>query len=425
MILAIIIFIFVLGLLVFVHESGHFIAAKKGGIKVEEFAFGFPPRLFAFRVQRIRRLKELDTHEEIKFEIDDMKSGANEKIKETITEEIDTSKKSRTIWNWKFAWGPKSVSKLLESGLKNNQTIYGINAIPLGGYVKLFGEEGTHLKDPKSFYGKPLGSRFFVIVAGVLMNLILGWILFSVGYSIGLPVTATNPSTIPNAKITTDIIVSDALPNTPAKSVGISKGDIITGANSTTFATADNMTKFTKANMGKSIILDVKSYGSVKKIPVTLSKNSDAPLGVSILESQKIKVPFWQAPWTGLKEVWNIIVAIFVALGSFFGTLFKTGHASGTGVVGPVGIWFIFQTATKLGFSYILQLTALISINLGIINILPFPALDGGRLIFWLIELIRRKRITPRIEGIVHSIGFALLIILILVITFRDIMSIR
>ena len=132
MFLTIIIFIFVLGLLVLVHEFGHFTAAKKAGIKVEEFAFGFPPRLFS-----------------------KVKGG----------------------------------------------TRYSINAIPLGGYVKLFGEEGTHLKDPKSFYSKPLRPRFFVIVAGVLMNLILGWILFSIGYSFGLPVTATQPSNIKNARI--------------------------------------------------------------------------------------------------------------------------------------------------------------------------------------------------------------------------------
>jgi regulator of sigma E protease len=262
-----------------------------------------------------------------------------------------------------------------------------------------------------------------VIIAGVVMNIILGWFLFSIGYSIGLPITATNPNNIPNAKITSEIVVVDALANSPASKVGLSKGDIIVGANDNRFTTPDEMTNFTQANKGKQITLEIKRYGSIKNIPVILSKNSDAPLGVSILESQKVKVPFWQAPITAIKETGDLIGMIFKTIGSFFATLFKTGKAPTEGVVGPVGIWFIFQTAVKLGFSYILQLTALISVNLGIINILPFPALDGGRLIFWFVELIRRKRITPRIEGIVHTIGFALLILLILLITFRDIMN--
>lgn len=355
MILTITIFILVLGLLIFVHECGHFIAAKKAGIKVEEFAFGFPPRIFS---------------------------------------------------------------------KKKGETIYSINLIPLGGYVKLYGEEGKHLSDPKSFYAKSSRARLAVIISGVLMNLVLGWLLFSIGYSFGLPLTSIKAEDIPNAKISSEIVVSDIIENSSADKAKISRGDIIVGADSQVFTKAEELQEFTKNNLGKQTTFSIKKYGLIKKISVILSDDQEAPLGVAILESEKIKVPFWQAPWVALKEVFSLIKLIIVTIVGFFAILFSTGKAEQVGV-GPVGIWFIFQSATKLGLAYIIQLTALISVNLGIINILPFPALDGGRLIFWLIEIIRRKRVTPRIEGIVHTIGFVLLLAVLALITFRDITNLR
>ncbi len=353
MVLAIIVFIFVLGLLIFVHEFGHFIAAKRAGIKVEEFAFGFPPRLYA---------------------------------------------------------------------KKRGGTVYAINAIPLGGYVRLYGEDGKHASDPKSFYSKSLGVRFLVIVAGVVMNVVLGWFLFSIGYSFGLPVTSMPADKISGAKVTSEIVIADTLEDSAAQKAKLSKGDIILGANDQTFSQPEELSEFTTANVGQKITLTIKRYGATEEVPITLSKDEEAPLGVSILESEKVKVPIWRAPIVAAQETLNLIVLIFTTIGGFLVTLFATGKAQEAAGVGPVGIWFIFETATKLGSAYIVQLTALISINLAVLNILPFPALDGGRLVFLVIEAIRRKKVTPRIEGIVHAIGFALLIGLMLLITFRDIM---
>ena len=352
MVLTIIVFIIVLGLLIFVHELGHFLAAKKAGVKVEEFAFGFAPRLWS---------------------------------------------------------------------RKKGETRYSINLIPLGGYVKLYGEEGEHLKDPKSFYSKPLLSRLLVIVAGVIMNFVLAWILFWIGFTIGMPVTSLNPNDIPGATIKSEVVVAETLSNSPAEKSQITKGDIILSANGQTLNNPDDLKNITKANLGKKINFVIKRYGIKKEISAQLSKDKDAPLGVSILEAQKVKVPFWRAPLVAFQELINLVVMIFQVLIGFFAVLFKTGKAEEVGV-GPVGIWFIFKTATKLGAMYVLQLTALISVNLGIINILPFPALDGGRLIFWFYELIRKKRITPKVENVVHIIGFVILIALIVLISIRDIM---
>jgi len=354
MILTIVVFIFVLGLFIFVHELGHFIAAKKAGIKVEEFALGFPPRL----------------------------------------------------WSKKLG-----------------ETVYAINAVPLGGYVKLYGEEGKHTTDPKAFYSKPLFSRFWVIVAGVLMNILLGWFLFAVGFSFGFPATVTAPENIPGAKITSEIVVSEALPNSPASQAKISRGDIIIGTGGQKFSQPDQLSNFTKKHQGQEVVFQIKAYGITHDVSVKLSRDAKAPLGVSILDSEKIQVPFWRAPILAIKEVGSLIALIAKALAGFFATLFTTGKAQEGVVTGPVGIWFIMKTATKLGLPYIAQLAALININLAIVNILPFPALDGGRLIFFAIETIRKKRVTPRIENIVHTIGFAVLIALMLLITFNDIIK--
>ncbi len=353
MVLTIIVFIFVLGILIFIHELGHFIAAKRAGIKVEEFAFGFPPRLYA---------------------------------------------------------------------KKRGETVYAINAVPLGGYVRLYGEDGKHASNTKSFYAKSMWTRFLVIVAGVVMNVVLGWFLFSIGYSFGLPVTSMPADKIPGAIVTSEIVIADTLEDSAAQKAKLSKGDIILGANDQTFSQPEELSEFTKANTGQKITLTIKRYGATKKIPITLSEDEEAPLGVSILESEKVKVPIWRAPIVAAQETLNLIVLIFATIGGFFATLFTTGKADEAAGVGPVGIWFIFETATKLGFIYIVQLTALISVNLAVLNILPFPALDGGRLVFLVIEMIRKKRVTPRIEGIVHTIGFAILIGIMLLITFRDIM---
>ena len=355
MFLTIVIFVFVLGLLVFVHELGHFLAARAAKVKVEEFGFGFPPK----------------------------------------------------IWSKKVG-----------------TTIYSINLIPLGGFVKLYGEEGKHLKDPKSFFAKPLASRFWVIVAGVLMNLVLAWVLFWFGFNVGLPVTSTPADQIKNAKVTQEVIISEALPDTPAQKAGLSRGDIVIAGNGQAITTPEQLSEFTQNHIGQKADFTIKRYGLKKNLEITLSKDKKAPLGVAVLESERVKVPFFQAPIVAIKEIYNLIKLIVLTLIGFFATLFATGKATDVGT-GPVGIWFIFKVATKLGLPYILQLTALISVNLAIVNILPFPALDGGRLIFWMIEAVSRKRVAPRIEGIIHAIGFAILIALIILITFRDIMNLK
>ena len=348
--ITILVFIFVLGILVFVHEFGHFLAARRLGIRVEEFAFGFPP----------------------------------------------------TLWRKKVG-----------------NTTYKINAVPIGGYVKLYGEEGQHKKELNSFVAKPVWVRMIVVAAGVLMNFVLTFVLFWIGFSIGMPVTLTNPTDIPNAKITNQVIISDTQKGSPAALAGLSMGDIVLNINGESFNNAQEMANYTKSHLGQPITIQLKRYGMTKTITTTLG-DTDAPLGVSIVEGQIVKVPFWQAPVTAIQETGKLFVAIFVGLGQIIKTLVVSKKVQ-EGVVGPVGILFLFKAAVKLGLLYIIQLTALISINLAIVNFLPFPALDGGKFIFLLIEAISRRKVSQKVENIIHTIGFAILILLILLITWRDV----
>jgi len=353
MIITIIVFIFILGILVFVHELGHYLAAKKVGIKVEEFAFGFPPKIYKKKV---------------------------------------------------------------------GETEYAINAIPIGGYVKLYGEEGANEKDERSFAHKTIFQRFLVIFAGVLFNFITAWILFVIGYNFGLPVTTINPENVQNAKVENQIIISNVLEKSTAEKAGIESGDTIIAIDNQEIEDSNQLSKITKEKKGEEVTIKIKRFGQDKILTTTLAKN-DLPLGIEFIETQTIKVGFFQSFWLALKEIFNISVAIIVAVYEIIKALF-TPSSVPEGVAGPIGILFLFKNVLRLGMPYIIQFTAFISINFAILNFLPFPALDGGRFIFLLIEFFRKgKKVDPKTEAIVHSIGFMILILLMILITYRDVVQ--
>lgn len=350
MILTIIVFIFAIGLFVFFHELGHFIAAKKAGVKVEEFAFGFPPTICKKKV---------------------------------------------------------------------GETVYALNAIPIGGYVKLFGED-SDIKNTRSFSSKSIWSRFWIIFAGVLMNFIFAWVLFVIGYNIGMPTTSIAPENIKSKQIQSQLIISSTLNNSPAQKAGLAQGDTIIAIDNQKVISPTQLSETTKNKKGQTVSIEISRYGAIKNYQIKLD-NSKTPLGIEYLEATKVKVGFFQSFYYGFLEVVGIFWMILLALGNLFKAIFTPASVSES-VTGPIGIWFLFQTAVKLGWVYVIQLVALISVNLAIINFLPFPALDGGRFMFLLIELFRGgKKVNAKIEGIVHTIGFAILILLMILITYRDI----
>lgn len=352
MTLTIIVFIIILAILIFVHEAGHFIVAKLTGVKVEEFAFGFPPRLLS---------------------------------------------------------------------IKRGETRYSINAIPLGGYVKLYGEE-EKIKKAGSFMSKPVWKRISIVVAGAIMNFVLAIILMTIGFSVGMTPLVSDPVTLSGQKISQVMIVY-VEPGSPAAKAGLSEGVILNGFNSTT-----DLQAFTRTHVGQTVNLSTEKNGAKTEQKVLLSTDKNAPLGVGIISITKVKQNVFLAFWTSVKESGKVVAALFTFLGEILKSFFTTGKAgpAAEGVTGPIGIFNFTSEAIKIGWIYVLQLVALLSINLGIINILPFPALDGGKVLFLALEgIFHKKVVRQEIENIIHLVGFGLLILLIIAITYRDIVNLR
>lgn len=352
MILTIIVFIVIIVLLVFVHEFGHFIVAKLTRVKVEEFAFGFPPRIIS---------------------------------------------------------------------VKKGETRYALNAIPLGGYVKLLGEE-EKINKPGSYMSKSVWARIAIVAAGAVMNFIMAIILMTIGFSIGMTPLVSDPAGL-NGQKTSKVMVVYTQPNSPAANSGIDEGTILNGFNSTT-----DLSDFTHSHLGQTVTFSTEKNGQTSTKNIQLSTDTNAPLGVGIISITKVKQNVFAAFWTSIKETGKVVATLFVFLWNIIKSFFTTGHAgpAAEGVVGPVGLFNFTAAALKIGWIYVLQLVILLSINLGIINILPFPALDGGKVLFLALEgVFKKKVVRQEIENIIHMIGFGLLILLIIAITYRDIIHLR
>jgi regulator of sigma E protease len=335
-----------LAFLILIHEAGHFFAAKRLGMKVEEFGVGFPPRI--------------------------------------------------TSW-------------------KRGDTEYSLNWLPFGGFVRIAGEnerlmdaEGTFDNTPeeekkKLFYFRPAWQKSVVILAGVVMNFLIGWVLISAMFMIGTPHI---------------VGVGEVEKDSPAAVAGLKEGDIIKG-----FETAQSFIDFTTANRGKEVTLNITRDTEEKTFTVMLRGNPTADqgaLGVRVMEAGIDK----EGPIGAIKDGFSYTVSL--VKGTFLGfyDLLKNliTHATvPAGVVGPVGILGVAQSVAREGVVPFMQLLALISVNLAVLNLMPFPALDGGRFVMILIEKAKGSPISKKVEATVNGLGFAFLIILMLVITFRDV----
>lgn len=361
----IIIFIAILLILVISHEWGHFIVAKKSGIRVDEFAFGFPPRIF---------------------------------------------------------------------GKKIGETTYSINALPLGGYVKIFGEnpndESVSGPDKnRSFINKPKYIQAAVLIAGVVMNFLVAWLLISVGFMSGMPTSVNSLSdgqTLKNQAIT----ITSVLPGSASDISGLKVGDALVSMKTkndvTSIPSTDSVSYFVKKHGNEEIEVEYKRGGelmSTKLTPKVSTEGGVPMMGVSMDMIGVLKLSPLPAIWEGLKLSANLFVHTAVG----FVVLVKNafiGQADMSNLTGPVGIVGVVGDAVKFGFVYLLSFTALISINLAVINLIPFPALDGGRLLFLLIEKIKGSSISPKVANWTNAIGFGLLMLLMAFITYHDIVKI-
>ncbi len=372
MLLTLVVFMCVLGLLVLVHELGHFLVARRNGIKADEFGFGFPPRLVGI-------------------------------VKNDATGKYD------------MVWGDKRV--------ESPHTIYSLNWIPLGGFVKIKGEEGGHASESDSFAVQPAWIRVKVLAAGVVMNFLLAWVLIALVYMVGLPqpIDPSERGKYPDQSVQ----ILEVKPETPAAAMGLRPLDAITAVNGRAVSTTEETTDQIIAKKGQEMTMTIRRGDSLLTLtgtPRLEYPKTEGALGISLAETALVKYVWYEAIIEGAKTTVKVTGTILAYLGKMIGSLFGVTEKVPLDVTGPVGIVYLTKQMTEMGLSYLLWFGALLSINLGVFNILPIPALDGGRIFFILIEKVRRGRpVSPELEGRVHQIGFMLLLGIMLLVTLRDV----
>jgi len=298
---------------------------------------------------------------------------------------------------------------------KIGETLFSLNLIPFGGFVRLYGETGRELESnvdsndrQRAFFAKSATRRTIVIVAGVLVNFIIAWIFFTGINIVGAP---------------EKVIVTGVALNSPAAESGILVGDLLPG-----FKNSEDFINFINGKKGEetsfSVVRGVRDGASeirLKVVPRITPPPGEGALGVQISEVGIPRLPFLKAIGAGLKTTYEISIAIILALGQFAISIFSPTKEVTDNFVGPVGIIGFADQLAILGPAYLIQLLAVISVNLAVLNLLPIPALDGGRLLFILIEKIRGRPVAYKRETIAHALGFLILIVLMVFITARDI----
>ncbi len=299
-------------------------------------------------------------------------------------------------------------------GIKRGETVYSLNVIPLGGFTKMAGEEDPNVE--RSLASKGVGARLLVLSAGSLMNAILPFLLLSIAFM------------VPHDVWIGQVTVEEVTENSPAAIAGVIAGDTIISINDKPINNTGDLSRYIQLNLGGEITMlvehDDASQEEVKLSPRWRPPEGEGAIGATIITKDSIvesqSEPFWRAMPMGVGQTVETMVLFKNAILSLF-----IGTATVGGVAGPVGIAQITGEVAKAGISPLLEWTAFFSLNLAILNLLPLPALDGGRIVFVLLEWVRRgKRISPKREGLVHLIGFAMLMVFILAVTFQDIMRI-
>lgn len=333
-------FVIMFSLLVFAHEFGHFIVAKLNGVRVEEFGFGYPPRLL-------------------------------------------------TLGSWRG-------------------TVISINWLPIGGFVRM-SEDDPSVEGSLASKGRT--TRALVYVAGALMNVLLAMVLYSVIFMMGTLVPVEGPGA--------GIYVVAA--ESPAERAGFRPGDTIVSINGQTIQNVQQAVELTRANLGKPIEVVLRRDGKLLP-PITVTPRvepppNEGPLGVSLdLPLDKRAYPIWQAVPLGIRATWYGIRGIFAGIRAI---IYRQMPLE---VSGPVGIYRTTAEVAKAGISQLTEFAAFLSLNLFLVNLLPLPALDGGRLIFVLLEWVRGgRKVPPQREALVHLVGMVILLGLMAVVTYFDI----
>ncbi|MBU4023417.1 site-2 protease family protein [Patescibacteria group bacterium] len=368
MLLAIIVFLLIFSFLIISHELGHLIAAKKAGVEVEEFGIGYPPR----------------------------------------------------IWGKKF-----------------KGTIYSINWIPFGGFVKIYGEDlgEDTVKDKKSFYNKPPRVKAMILVSGVLVNILVAILLFYcfLGFN-GFESFQSQlfDYEFPFGEQENHIVVSSISDQSPAQEVGLEPYDLILSLNGKEVDDANNFISLIKERQGEEVILSLenlktKESREVIVIPRENPPENEGALGAGIAVVSRLSYKGSGKIFSGITHTANLSHLSFSVLGYLIKTSVQEKDISyvSQSVAGPVGILAFTKLTMAGGFWQIINLVAIISLALGIMNILPIPAADGGRLMFVLYEVVFNKQAPPKLERMINLIGFYLLLALLFLVTYKDIVQFK
>lgn len=360
----ILLFIAVLAVLVFVHELGHFAVAKWFDMRVDEFGLGFPPRAAAYKPE-------------------------------------------------------------------DSETTYTLNWLPLGGFVKIFGENGKqsedveHSDNGRSFQDKPWYAQVAVLVAGVAMNMILAWLLLSLSFMTG---TLSSPDTAAGEVVDVGVIITQVLPDSPAESSGIESGDRITsinlaGATTSSDLSLDSVKQTVESATSSPVVLELSRNGVMSRATVTpsVTDSGNLQIGIAMAEGGILKLDVIPALVEGYRSTISITERTYNGFKVLISDAVAGGGESLKQIAGPVGIADLVGDAADRGLAPLLSFMALISINLAILNLLPFPALDGGRIVFSILEAVSGRKIPANIAGIINGIGMILLLLLMVLVTYQDI----
>lgn len=349
-------FISLIGLMV-LHEFGHFIIAKKLGIKVEEFGIGYPPRLFAKKI---------------------------------------------------------------------GETLYSLNLVPFGAFVKIYGEQSRQ-KDKASFSERPIFHRVLVVLGGVISFWLIAVLLLSLVMTIGAYVAIEDEA---QAAINPRVQIMAVAPDSPAGTAGLQAGDVIKQLSVSDIRFSIDKVKqvqeLTNQHLGEEIVLKIQRGGQdfdVKLAPRPNPPSGQGAIGVTLVRTALEKYAWYLAPQKGISATLDLTSAVLQGWLGVLNNLFS-GKETGVQIMGPVGIFAMFGQVAKMGASYFLQFVAMIAVYLALFNLLPIPALDGGKLLFLGIEAVRQKPVSFRIEQKITGFFFAFLIALMILVTIQDIIRI-
>lgn len=353
---AVVAFVVILLVLILVHEAGHALAARASGCRVEEFGFGLPPRLLAKRI---------------------------------------------------------------------GETLFSLNALPIGGFVRLTGEDQTESAESGSFAARPRALRALILVAGVVANLCLAVVLFSFLAGLGLDVALNAEGTAPAFPWTTvenrRVEIVEVKDRPALKGADLAAGDVLRRVGDAAVYQTDQAAELIRGFAGTELTLTVERAHRLfsRTLRFEPEKQRGEPVGLGLVDVGTVRVPWWRAPLEGLRLTERTVVLTWTGIGRTIREAI-TERKRPEDLAGPVGIAALTGTVAQRGPTALLEFTAVLSANLALVNLLPFPALDGGRLLFLLLDALGLRFLRGRPERLAHTIGFALLLLLLALITVGD-----